>query len=625
MGQAATAGVHEWVDNFGEYDFEGVLICKNPLGEWDEGAALRAFQTFQWSDATTQGNDLSFAHLDTGVIVRFDGEALAVECGQGRLGDALTDLFDVLYSLNWRTAELYHPGPTATAHAFLNDIGRAIPARYADFDIYLAKGERAVSEFAEGAALIARGKQLLGGGGAEDESAALFGEMQVLSEWTLRSEAASPVHGGRQVEMASQGGGIRLDEVDENGEDEVLVVHGLMAAPVSVAKAERAGYLDIDDEAPRLYDLPVDGERVDGGDACVDDAPAASFAGVKLESETMDRNPLGQSQSQLQQPALRADLMDEVTSRVVPVGADVGMMPVSQKPVVLVAKSSPMPAKIFFSDSDFGAVDSVDAAVAVGRSAFCFDMPADPMTDGDVLAIADQYGVGSKDVVHLRPGALGESMRWDVLGEVEPAYPFFVEKLVGEMFTGSDDCSLIASIILALKQRNPRVQLRDLLVFANQGQRDMADALKRVSAEAEMLVNRLGTSGGLAQSMSVVVRRMGALALVPAGQAVVDLPAGDEETDHSFTVMDIVQSPVARLFVVHVDQLDGPFVLWVVGLLRFVVANYAVTKRYACVIEDVADVVEVAVESPTQMEAIAAVAGEMSAVLDKLSKLGIKF
>ncbi|MEM8519534.1 hypothetical protein [Janthinobacterium sp. CAN_S7] len=606
-----TTSVHEWVEHFVDYDFEGVLICKNSIGAWDEGASLRAFQTFQWASAATQGNDSSFVHIATGVVVRFDGEALAVECGQGQLGDALPDLFDVLYSLNWRETELYHSGPAATANAFLQDLGRAIPARYHDFDIYLAKVDRPVSEFAESAALIARGKQLLSGSGVEDEDSVLLGEMQVLSVRTMGGVVApSDV-------PSSQGGGIVLDTDADENDDEVLVVHKI--SPISGGLP--SGY---DDDAPRLYELPAEDRRDIGSDSYANDKATIPHLHTELEP---------QSPSQDQQLIISPDSDD--VARLMPIDASVEMIPVQQTlvgsvapvaPVASVATSAPMLVKTTTSNTsnfDFVASDSV---VVVGKSAFCFDMPAAPMTDDDVLAVADELSVGSKDVVHIHPGALGELVRWNVLGDVVPTYPFFIEKLVVEMFGGSDDSPLLASLILALKQRNPCVQLRDLLVFANQGQRDMADALKSVSPEAEMLANRLGSSGDLTQSMLVVMRRLGALALAPAGQAVVDLlPANDEGLERGFTVMQIAQSSAARLYVVHVDQLDGPFVLWIVGLLRFVAANYAATKRYTCVVEDAADVSEVAVEPPTQLEEIAAVAGEMSAILGRLRILGIKF
>jgi len=603
-----TMSVHEWVEHFDDYDFEGVLICKNSIGAWDEGASLRAFQTFQWASAATQGNDSSFVHIATGVVVRFDGEALAVECGQGQLGDALPDLFDVLYSLNWRETELYHSGPAATANAFLEDLGRAIPARYHDFDIYLAKVDRPVSEFAESAALIARGKQLLSGSGVEDEGAVLLGEMQELSVRTMGGVVA------HSDVPASQGGGIVLDTDGDGNDDEVLVVHKIS----SISGGMPSGY---DDDAPRLYELPAEDSRDIGSDSYANDKATIPHVHIELEP---------QSPLQDQHLAISSDSDD--VARLMPNDASVEMIPVQQTSVgsvgsvaqvASVARSAPMLVKTNTSNFDFVASDSV---VVVGKSAFCFDMPAAPMTDDDVLAVADELSVGSKDVVHIHPGALGELVRWNVLGDVVPTYPFFIEKLVVEMFGGSDDSALLASLILALKQRNPCVQLRDLLVFANQGQRDMTDALKSVSLEAEMLANRSGSSGDLAQSTLVVMRRLGALALAPAGQAVVDLlPANDEGMERGFTVMGIAQSSAARIYVVHVDQLDGPFVLWIVGLLRFVAANYAATKRYTCVVEVVADVSEVAVEPPIQLEEIAAVAGEMSAILARLSMLGIKF
>lgn len=614
---AQAANVHEWIENFGEFDFEGVLICKNSLGKWDEGAALRAFQTFQWRDATTEGNDSSFAHITSGAVVRFDGEALAIEYGDDRLEEALPDLFDVLYSLGWRDVELYHPGPSAATNEFLGHIGRAIPARYADFDIHLAKVELAVSEFAEGAALIARGRQLMGGG-VENEGAALLGEMQTLNVRAISGGVrASQYDDELPVAAVGQVGGIVLDDGEEMDDGEVLVVGARLvptvpgfapAAPVVPVELPNYPYLDDDDEAPRTFDLPGAGGDKDKGSMALLLEPEAETIGFGLLGQLQPQiqqqsQPEIQQQQQVQQPALQAD---EVPLLHVPQVRVAVPQKVEVLPDVAVKDSAEpaprLPAKIpLVSDPEL-----LESVITVGRSAFVFDLPANPMTDDDVLAVADEHGVGSKDVVHLHPGAMGEALRWDVFGEVAPAYPFFVEKLVGAMFAGVPDEVLVASEILALKQREPGAQLRDLL----------AVAIQKDSAHA----------------MVDVAHRLGALSLAPAGQAFVDLMPSDmvesaadnSVVDHCFTVMSIVQSPAARLYVVHVDQLDGPFVLWSVSLLRFVVSNYAATKRYSCPVKEFADAVEVSVDASSGVETITAIAGEMTALISRLGKMGIK-
>ena len=142
---------HEWVKHYNKY--EAVLCCLNELESWDKDRVIRAFQTFGWEDSSMSGDEECFSHIETGIIVRFAGSVVAIDFGHGRLLDALPDLFDTVFALGWRKAEVYKSPDMM--NALLYDMGKAIPAQI-DFDIQPAKMVMDVSSFSEGANMIAR-------------------------------------------------------------------------------------------------------------------------------------------------------------------------------------------------------------------------------------------------------------------------------------------------------------------------------------------------------------------------------------------------------------------------------------------------------------------------------------
>jgi hypothetical protein len=543
---------HDWVENNHEYD--GVLVCKNSLKDWDKNSIFRAFQIYQFNDATMPGNDPTYVHLDTGVIVRYDGEVLVIERGQGQLENALLDLFDVLYSLGWRSADLYHP--VETIGELLIVMGRAIPARL-DFDIQAAQAKHAVSEFAESVAMVA----LATAGGTDAANTILLNEMQAMD--TSMALGASISQGVPQAKRAF----ILIDEDEMTpsplDNDQILVAQTSSFNPVQAESGiTTAEEIDNFNEQPPLFVIPVNQDDTFQDDRRQDAPVFNSGAGPFVNAEVLKTPDATVAEIAVVQPFYAPPLVLAVEDQ----NADVLM--ISTKEMTL------------------------NKCINVGVSVFCFNFPSAPVSSSEITAITDEFYIEEWDVVHMHPGAMNGSIRWDVLGEISSEYPWFSEKLVSAMFGDQGDSALIACIIMALKVRN-LAQLRDLLAFENETQSDMATMLAAISPAAQALFVRSGTRGSRAPTMDEVVRRLGVLALTPGG-AFVDVrpsPMDIEEGEigEVFTVRTILQSSRARLFVVNVDQLDGPFVLWIVGLLQFVAANYGATTRYSPGDAEVAD------------------------------------
>ncbi|MFW6098741.1 MAG: hypothetical protein ACOC7Q_02310 [bacterium] len=93
---------HPWVQDYASY--EAVLCSTHEVGQWDQSATLRAYQTYGFDDASTPGNDQTFRHIDTGVLLLHDGDVVAIQFGDGNLSAALSELFLVLSALGWKEA-----------------------------------------------------------------------------------------------------------------------------------------------------------------------------------------------------------------------------------------------------------------------------------------------------------------------------------------------------------------------------------------------------------------------------------------------------------------------------------------------------------------------------------------
>lgn len=618
---------HEWIENYTEY--EAVLVCTNALQGWDKVAVVRAFQTYQWNDGTTLGNDASFSHIGSGVIVLHDGNLLAIVCGHEMLDEALPDLFEVLYALGWRSAVVYHPPETMSA--LLVDMGRAIPARL-NFDIQPAPAGRAISDFAEGATLIERGKQALLAGGMDELNNVVLSELVSMDTAFPDGDSASPqavsaivliddfaddlndtIEVGTNITSQATAGNAYFE--DEQPPTFVIPVEvDLMASEQSAARPSFS-FLQVSKNAqaspPAAVANVVDnmGERVaqSARTQAIDDALVArnaaeamtviqtAKANEKERSSAALLEPSVQLKTQPQPPALRADVMGE------------------SKQEVAVTAFAPV------------ANTSLNKIVRVGLSAFCFDVPSDPVSDDEIRMVADECRVADQQVVHLYPGAMNELVRWDVLGEIVPEYPWFAEKLAGAM--NLQDCAMVAGIILALKNANLVVELRDVLMFACADSKVRVEMLAGVSPTTQVLFMRADARGEIDKTMNEIVQRLGALSLAPAEQAFVDLRSTPNELGadipEAITVRAVMQSSMARMFIVHVDVLDGPFVSWIVELLRSVAISHGATKRYCKAAQAIVHVDKIEQENAASKAQVAAEVNEaVGSLVAQLRKLG---
>lgn len=584
-----TAEAHEWVEEYA--NFEAVLRCTNELGSWDKSATLRAYQTFGWDDASTPGNDLSFSHGDAGVMVRHDGDVVAIDFGNGRLSEALPDLFSVLSALGWLRAEVFHP--SETLGALLADMGKAIPAQM-DFDVSAAKTVTAISSFAEGATLVERGKAVLRGGLSSFNELAL-GELEAMAP----PDFGNGYSAGIQSPRAS--GPIALvDDFDEGGGD---ITHNpvQLAAPSIRETSQRNSSFD-DSDTPPVFIIPTGNESyAASAPRAAQVEPATEPAQVPLplnpsgevanRPQPVESNP-AREQSVLTQPAAPIDVKQE--------------HPISTEKAVPLAASGKV--------------------VEIGRSAFIFDLPHEPVSVDEVNRIVDSHH--AKKIVHLWPGQVGQSNRWDVLGEIDPAFPWFAEKMAAAMNCGPVGCALLASVLLGLKRSDPEAQLRDVLntFFASGWD----------SAEEEVAQTILGVIGSAAKplfrpshqrlNMESLIVSFGGLLICQDGDAFVDVrqisdDQSAKEAHKVFTVREVMESTEARIYVVHVDQLDGPFVLSIVELLRWVAGCFAGTTRQAKAAEANRDI---EARQQKQEKIVGEVREVLGGLLGRLSELGIK-
>ena len=148
----------------------------------------------------------------------------------------------------------------------------------------------------------------------------------------------------------------------------------------------------------------------------------------------------------------------------------------------------------------------------------------------------------------------------------------------------SADPALIAGIILALKKEKPYASLRDLLMFAGKDKQLMSQTLKEVSPAAETLLTHAEARGELEKTLNALVQRLGMIALAADGECFVDVigpqDVMDDKTTEMFTIRETVKSPTPRLMIFHIDEMDGPFIVWIAALLQFVAHSTSTAKRY---------------------------------------------
>lgn len=596
---------HDWIENYADY--EGVFHCTNELASFDTGTALRAFQTFHWDDATTGGNDTTFVHAETGVMVRYDGQVVAIEFGDGVLSQAFPDLFAVLHGLGWRTADLYHR--PETIDAMLMDVGRAIPALM-ELDVRKAAIVTDIANFAEGASMVAKGKALLAPGVSGSFNQTALAALESMAEENPeRSTNAGAVSTTPAVSPVS--GGVTLEGLldDEPGADQEYDF--LKPSRTPPAQYPRAVSHSGSGEEPRAFTLPPKSSGPESQAQLLPEPDALDGAARGFKSDVAQevvptepgRPPVTAVVRQLhveRQPSKPAPHADHATVVVV------------EQPLALDSRPSQ------------GHEDGYGVSFVVGRSAFCFDFPEAEVSLEEVNAIANE--LNAREVVHLWPGRLNGTMRWDALGEVEQDSPWFAEQLAVAMGCEAPASAWVAGVMLSVKKKSPAAQIRDVLLscgaiaFGTSGQVDKTAA---EDLSEELMPLKMFAMNNLAGALQAFFAKYAGLLMCEPGAAFVDLSGavGQEAEVAPFTIRGALKSGESKVYVIHVDRLDGPFVRTTAGLMRFVAESYAKTNRHVLEVEAAQESARRQIEQEAVSEKVTEAVGGL---LNQLQAMGIK-
>lgn len=534
---------HPWIQDY--TSFEAVLCSVNDVGHWEQPAILRAFQTYGFDDASTSGSeDLTFRHIDTGVFLLSDGDVIAVQFGDGKLQPALSDLFLVLNALGWKEAEVYHPAESLGA--LLNDMGKAIPG-HLDFDVRPAEIVSDPANFPEADALKESARNLMQGipGGARgaqefhslalQEVASMDPNQQgshgtavlgVQLDDELPAEMSS--HNVEPAGLAARPYGHRLFLED----DMAPVVPVLSQQQVSMGSLPMA----IQEEEEQVEYMPAEAEETDHF------PPQA-----QLENMTQVPSKPTQEEVQIPEQVSQSDLAP------IPQQPHDDMFRVSLEP-------KPGSARQFH----------------IGRSALIFDRPEAAVGLEDVERLADQ--IGALEVVHAWPGLVGQAHRWDVIGEIDPAAPWFAEVLARDLDVYRNaDRICFAAMLLQLARKSDSAQLRDLLEqLCGEGTVETHFPLKRQGADVDERRDRFEDA---------VLDCFAGLLLSQEGESFIDVrpPTHTENGGctelRPFTVRSMLHAQKPMLYVIHLDAADGLFVETIVNLLEEVAMRYAKSTR----------------------------------------------
>lgn len=610
---------HPWVQDANSY--EAVLCCLNNVHDWDQAATIRAYQTFGFDDASTPGNDQSYRHEDTGVMVLHDGDVVAIQFGDGNLVAALGDLFRVLSSLGWQKAEVYHPAHTMGA--LLTDMGNAIPA-HMDFDVNAAKQDSGeVSQLPEAVALVERGRNLLQGV-VEAKADANFNELALGELQSMEPGFAEP------------GGAEHVAVAVATSRPIALEDEGPASAISMPVRSSRPVFLD-DDEAEPIV-------------------PMLGGAAIALPSEPMpmpapSTTVLLDDEPEWEPAGLWADVRDD-DSRTLPIepGVDpsaprrsedgvagqgrVNEPPMSSAPTNAAPSANLMTAPAATPRSESGAANLLSQAAAnaavqrrtiyVGKSALCFSEPGDVLDQDQVSQLSDQ--LGAVEVVNVWPGLVDQRDRWDVLGEIDLKAPWIAQLLVdgfGSFDATGSTCFAADLVHVARASKDDaRPQLRDVTQLAVEGQ----------GAAMSFLLE----TADIAAFRKSLMEMVAGLTLSGKGSAFVDVRETEEEGRAAsdirpFTIRSLVQASDSRLYVIHRDATDGRFVVAMIKALQAIASAYSSSVRAqqqaAALLaeqERQAERDRLAKEQAAeQQKAVAAILKTMSGLKSQLQTLGV--
>lgn len=554
---------HPWVVDYRE--FEAVLLCVNERGEFKPDADLRAFQIYGWDDATTPGNDRTYAHAKTGVMVRYEGNVAAIEYSGERLTEALEDLFRALAGLGWLLADVYHPA--ITMNALLTDMGRAIPPG-CDLDLRAARDLDELSDTPEGSDIVARGMALLG---VSDENAfhrdvlAEFAELEPEDSATVAlAPAATPTSG--PLFLADDEGATGDGNIDVHPE---VAPHAGMDWQVDL------------DETPRHF--------VPGAHRPLTPDIEAPARATRAPSMPANEPPITEARTDDSRGSAR-DVQQVIPPRpVVSAAATPKAGPASEAPVAVGTRSEQVSSGLQFY------------VARVGVSAIMFDRPGTGLTAEDIERLSDE--MNAAEVVHLYPGMLDAEVRWDVFGELDAERPMLAEKLAALLSGVDQGNGLLAAKLVQLSTRESPAGLRGLV--------EMVSAPEYVEEGQKGLVWQASV-----QALQGFIAMHGAVALSPAGKAFVDV-AG---TPGPFSVRNVIHSRRPSVYVVHVDSLDGPVVLNWVSVIEELAKCYAATHQFSEVVRAGREVTEAEKQRASMLQKASA---QLATTLRDLKDLGI--
>ena len=534
---------HEWVKGY--RNFELVMECVNELSMWDSDQTVRAFQTHNWADATPPASDAQhFTHELTSVSVQFDGGVLAVEFagldGPNSMREAFADLFAVLHDLGWRTAHVYHA--SATMPDLMGDMGAAIPG-HMDLDLKPAEitDEFGMDGDGTGDDAIGLSPRLMPTPDRLSRDAILMDQMHNLGQEVDDSMPSTPPNDSR-----SDYGPIVLEDDPEPGRggEGDLFAESVTIAPVHT-------------QATRSFD-PSDLDHEDGGPRV-----------FSLSTSTGVAPHIVPSSSQSFAPA-------EEIANPAPESAPPGAMLVPPAPAVAdqVVHIKPTAAAIPPPEGGNG-VACPFSVYALGHCAFYFG----PIAANSEYAQVEAFAQGYDEIVRLRPGQANPAVRWDVLAEVDPEFPWLAELLAEFLIGECHTTAFMAGRMLMAKAERADAQLRDLTQLvsgtarsAEQTQLDLVD---------DHLQELFGDS--LHKHQDALALRLAGYLLPRNGTAFVDVrpsPATSSEAGPRFiSVKELMCSASTTFVFVHVDSLDGPSVRRVSRALEQLVRALITSNR----------------------------------------------
>lgn len=536
---------HTWVEEYSS--FEAVLHCANVVTEWDAAATLRAYQTYGFDDATTSGNDQSFRHIDTGVLLLHEGGVVAIQFGDGSLTSALSDLFLVLHALGWKAAEVYHP--PETIGALLHDMGSAIPA-HLDFDVRAAVDTDDTSRLPpEADEMVQLGTSLMKTVATTPEERRNF-QALALQELDSMSpdQAGQPINTGELPQALPAAGAVHLD--DDLGEDwdEPGHIQSPPGRPIFVDDLDAQPVIPVIGRAVYTSESPSGMIRHDVDELASNESPVYS-KGSEVPTVVHEPAPLpAPSKTELQEAA--SPLERKVHEQLA--GSTTGeQAPVSQHGDGV---------------GDVGA--HIGALIRVGNSALSFDLPDTAMSMGDIdRFVAD---IGAQEVVHVWPGLVNQSERWDLIGEIDPRAPWFAEVVASVMEVQKPiERVWLASALVQMAKHQKGAQLRDLLI-------NLHDTESFNGANTSF---RFSKNEDFENYMSSVQSSFGGLLLSENGEAFLDIKAAEGVIVRPFSVRSMIESHESKLYVIHLDAVDGPFVEMTINLLMTVAHRYSISTR----------------------------------------------